>query len=246
MFINIKSKRINYQLTGQGQPIILVHGWGGSIDSLKDLGLLLAKNHQVVLVDLPGFGQSDPSDPNWGVGEYSIFLINFLSSINLSSVIYFGHSFGGSLGIYLASHRPSIIKKLILCDTAYKRTGKVSKTTQRLKILIDKIPLPENLIIFLKKVYYRLFFPGSDLLKLPHLEQNFRKIIYEDLTCYLRKITCPTLILWGEEDRETSKTFTDELKTKIKKSTLKIFPAVGHNLPIVEPEKVYHEILKFL
>ena len=213
---------------------------------MEKLAHLLSANFQTILIDLPGFGQSDPPASNWGVGEYSKFIIDFLSSINLSSIIYFGHSFSGSLGIYLASHYPSKIKKLILCDSSFKRSGKTSTVTKRLKNFIEKIPLSQNLILLLRKIYYRIFFPNSDLLKYPSLEKNFRKIINEDLTQYLKNINCPVLVLWGEEDRETPKTLAFELKEKIKDARLKIFPNISHNLPITNPEKVYSEIKKFL
>ena len=236
MITTIRNKQINYRIVGEGQPFLLVHGWGGSIKSLEALAQLIAKTHQAIILDLPGFGESDLPDENWGVEEYAQFLEEFVKSLGLKKIVYFGHSFGGSLGIYLSSQKDSLIEKLILCGSSYKRENKTSKLAKFLRFLPFDI----------KKIIYRIFFPRSDLLKYPKLEKNFRKIIRQDLTSCLADIKIPTLILWGEKDQETPLALANELKNKISNSFLKLYPQSSHNLPLKNPELIIAEINKFI
>jgi len=77
MKLKITNKIINYEVNGKGEHFLLVHGWGGGSKSLESLGSLLAKKYKVIALDLPGFGKSDKPDPDWGVGEYAQFIIDF-------------------------------------------------------------------------------------------------------------------------------------------------------------------------
>jgi pimeloyl-ACP methyl ester carboxylesterase len=225
---------INYEEKGHGDPILLVHGWGGDHNSFKKLADLIPDAYRVIRIDLPGFGKSDLPKHQWGVEEFGRCLVDFLKTLNIGKVIYFGHSFGGSLGIYLAAHYPKLISKLILCAPSYKREAKKSKG------LLTRLPQPLRIIL------YRVFFPHSDLWRFPRLEPNFRKIVKQDLTIYLSKVKARTLILWGETDRKTPIEQSILLHKEIPNSILKTFPDIGHNLPLQHPELVYQELKKFL
>src|SRR3989338_7668915 len=123
MFITVNGKRLHYEEKGSGEPILFVHGWPASIKSLYRLYQIASQNYRAIIIDLPGFGKSDNPDPDWGVAEYAKFLVEFIDRLNLKPVIFFGHSFGGALGIYIASNYPNYIKRLILCGASYKRTS---------------------------------------------------------------------------------------------------------------------------
>ena len=137
----------------------------------------------------------------------------------------------------MAAKYPNQIKKLILCSASYKRYP--SKTTKISRFFSWLPPL-------FKKIIYKIFFPDSDLYKVPDLEENFRKIVTQDLTSFLQAIKTPTLVLWGGNDKETLIEQAYELHKKINHSRLKIFLETGHNLPLQNPQLVYDEINKFL
>ncbi len=246
MFINIRGKKIHYRMRGQGvRTMILVHGWGGSIESLEKLSCLLSKKYVTITLDLPGFGQSQLPDPDWGVEEYSQVLLGLLKQLGIKKTVYFGHSFGGSLGVYIASHY-QVIDGLILCGASFKRDNVQSQTTKRLKKMFRSAPFLNRFEMLIKKFYYRIFFPNSDLIRYPSLENNFKKIMAEDMTGYLDKIKTKVLVVWGEEDKQTPLDLALLLKKKIPQAKLTVFPDIGHNLPLAFPEKVYQEIDKFL
>ena len=237
MTLNLHGRIINYEVKGIGPVILLIHGWGGSLKSLENLTRLLSVKYKTITLDLPGFGKSEKPDPDWGVKEFARFLIDFICELKLRPVFFFGHSFGGALGLYLAANYPSYIKKLILSGGSYKREKPTSTPISR---LFKWLP------IFIKIIIYKVLYPQSDRFKLPSLEVNFRKIITQDLTPILPSIKLPTLILWGEADIQTPVELAKELNKKVLNSRLKIFPGIGHDLPLKYPEKVYHELTKFL
>ncbi len=227
-------------MEGKGTPIILVHGWGGTAASLRPLAKLLSKNYTTILVDLPGFGKSDPPGPEWGVGEYSRNLVAFVNTLDVGNVIYLGHSFGGALGIHIAARSPHTIKKLVLLAPSYKRNKhRPTLKTQFLKRVFGHIPMA-------KMMYYKIFYPSSDLLKYPRLEANFRKILSQDLSEDTHKIGVPTLILWGATDKYVAPADAQALHENIKGSRLKIFEDKGHGLPLFHPEVVASEVVEFL
>jgi pimeloyl-ACP methyl ester carboxylesterase len=242
--ILVNNKRINYVKEGFGdQVVLLVHGWGGSIDSLKELRQMLAKDYTVYALDLPGFGGSDPPDSDWGIDEYGEILKSFVSSLNLYDLNCIGHSFGGALGIYLAANHKGLIQKLVLLSPAYKRDPK------KQLILSNKIPFYSRIKRYIRpirKIVYRVFVPTSQALDFPQLEHNFIKIIEQDQSHLLSEIKQETLILWGDEDQSTPIENAYLLDESLEKSRLKVYENEGHRLPIIHPEKVYTEILRFL
>lgn len=237
MILDLNDKTISYQIKGKGNPILLVHGWGGSSKSLETLAQLLSGKYKTIIIDLPGFGSSSKPDPSWGIDEYSNLLVDFIDKLNVKPVVFFGHSFGGTLGIFIASKYPSYISKLILCAASYKRNAPSTAKISKYFIWVPPI---------LKIIIYKLLFPQSDLYKIPELQVNFRKIVSRDLTPVLKTIKTPSLILWGEKDSQTPASYALELKKNLNSSRLKIFPEIGHNLPLQHPQLVYQEIKKFI
>lgn len=248
MFITVRGKRVYYEAYGKGSECaVFVHGWGGSHRSLKKLAEKSAKKLYSVILDLPGFGKSQNPDPDWGVGEYAELVAAFMRELKLDRPVFFGHSFGGSLGIYIAANNLYTFSKLILCASSFKRTGKKCRLASGMNRLVNVyVPFLKEALAKTKPWLYKIFFRGSDLTKYPHLESNFRKIVAQDLSALPASITVPTLILWGARDTYTPPEFADELELKISNSKKVIFPHKTHNLPIRYPDCVWNEMKVFL
>lgn len=247
MFIKIDNRKLHYKRIGKGKrSIIFVHGWGGSLYSLHQLATLASDNFSCYLVDLPGFGKSDPPPPQWGIEGYSEAVLCFINQLGIKNPSYVGHSFGGEIGLYLATKNKNLFDSLILCNSAFKRSNKKSLVTTIIRKFFPNGLGHHGLTRRLRELYYRLFHHQSDLTKYPHLEHNFRKIVREDLTQTLTSITTKTLILWGENDSITPVIWAYELKNLIANSTVVVFPNCTHNLPIKHPREVWVEISRFL
>ena len=179
MKIQACSVDVEVEIIGEGSPLLLVHGWGGSRESLRPLGLLLSKQgYKAILLDLPGFGTSEYPPESWGTHEYATCVIDVMKALHIKQYTYFGHSYGGALGIYIAARHPDLIDRLILCNSSYKRTNKKSKL-----VLLKHVVAPLQHLVNtasltrLKMLAYKILYPQSDISRFPHLAQNFKKIM---------------------------------------------------------------------
>ena len=101
--IRINGLETFYQLDGQGDPVVLLHGWGASSQSLSGVAACLAPIFRVLSVDLPGFGWSQAPPVAWGVADYADHVRQLLDEAQIERAALLGHSFGGRIAIRLAS-----------------------------------------------------------------------------------------------------------------------------------------------
>mgnify|MGYP002508523961 CR=1 FL=1 len=120
MIRTVNGIKINYEQKGEGDLIVLLHGWGSNIKLFANLIDLLSKKYTVVAMDMPGFGESEEPPSAWCVDDYVNFVIDFLKDYNTEKIMLLGHSFGGRVIIKLNSRKnlPFEITKVILVDSA--------------------------------------------------------------------------------------------------------------------------------
>lgn len=238
MKIIVSGISTHYQQLGDDtKPVVLfIHGWGGSHQSLYQLALNLQDWYRCILIDLPGFGHTANPPPTWGVPEYSTYICDFLSCLNLAKVTVVGHSFGGAIALNLASNFSQHVSQIIVFAPSWHRKNVINPLN---KSRLRSVPL-------LRKIIYRLFYPNSDLLKYPQLEDNFKRIMSQDLTETVQNIKLPTLIMWGDNDTYVPYSDGQLLHQYIALSAIKIFPDIGHNLPIKYWQLTIASIRSFL
>ena len=256
--IQIKNRTVNYKVikspdSGEKSQskisIFMVHGWGGSSDSLTNLATLLSDAFDSYIIDLPGFGTSDMPDTDWGTLEYaelvSMWIDEIKSKYRVNQSVYFGHSFGGGIGVYLAGQKKQNFDLLMLSGSAVYRNPRIHPIVRILK----KLPFYSNIKSSprkFKRIINRLLGVNSDSHKFEALEPNYRKIITFDLSSYAKAITLPTLILWGNDDEQTPISQAYRLAEDIDDEILKIYPNIGHGLPKLKPELMVEDINKFI
>jgi len=230
MFLNVEGNQVHYEITGHGNPILLLHGWGSSISSFKPVIEWLQKDHKVFALDFPGFGKSDKPKLPWDVSNYSDFLEKFMTQISLQKTDIIAHSFGGRIAIKLAVEKPEKINKLILIDSAGikpRRTFQYYFKTILAKIakIFPKIlGRPGSEI----KTWIYQHIGSKDFQKAGPMRSTFIKVIKEDLTPLLKNIMAPTLLIWGENDRETPVYMAKIMETEIQDAGLVILKNAGH------------------
>ena len=117
-FININGVNIRYNTTGEGDDVLLLHGWGCNIEIWKPIQDGLSKAHRVTAIDFPGFGQSQEPPEVWGVEQYTQCTEQLIEQLQLKKPTLIGHSFGGRVSILLAS-RNNYVGKVILTDAEH-------------------------------------------------------------------------------------------------------------------------------
>ncbi|NLJ57346.1 MAG: alpha/beta hydrolase [Tissierellia bacterium] len=231
MYINIDGININYIDEGEGETVLLLHGWGGSIQTMMPIHNILIDKFRVVTLDLPGFGKSDKPKLPWDSYDYGLCIYKFIKKLNLKDLILFGHSHGGRISIVLAS-KYDLVKKLILINSA----GIIPKRPLKYYIKVYSFKL-------IKKVY--LLLPGKNKEeKLQRLykkfgSQDYRdsegimrqtmvKVINDNLSNLLPLIKVPTLLIWGENDEDTPVYMGEIMEKLIPDSGLVVLKGAGH------------------
>jgi pimeloyl-ACP methyl ester carboxylesterase len=107
---------IKYTITGQGEPMLLVHGHASSQDLWAKVDLPeLRQTYRCYTLDLPGHGASTKPPPHWFTLEnYTQLLVQFCRHFDLTKVVLVGHSMGGLLCLHLALTHPELVARMIL------------------------------------------------------------------------------------------------------------------------------------
>lgn len=216
-----------------GEPVVMLHGWGQSLESLRALGELVSQFHTVYLVDLPGFGNSDEPDEDADTVAYAEIIRQFLLDNNIEKPHLLGHSFGGRVSIRLSSRYPELVKSIILVDSGglkRKVAGRKKLRSHFIKLLSKTTKLLDNLTgSTLFKNWFTPKFGSRDYL---NSSGTMRKVLVravnEDVTEDAQKVSVPTFILWGEKDDETPVEMGERLNELIKNSKLTVLPGKDH------------------
>ncbi len=210
MLKKIKDININYIDYGEGKDtIVLLHGWGQNIEMMKPIGDKLSKNFRIIIVDLPGFGLSEEPKSIWSVYDYVEAIKDLLKELKVTNPIMIGHSFGGKISLAYASKYKT--KKVVTFGSPFKKEiPKLSLKTRILKSL-KKVPLINKFEDFAKKHI------GSTDYK--NASKRMREILVGtvnlDITSDVKKISCPTLLIWGTNDEAVSIDDARELENLI-------------------------------
>src|SRR5437016_2575312 len=121
-YLNVNNFQIRYLDTrSTGNPVLLVHGLGGSIESwINNISKISTEQLRVIVLDLPGFGFSSKPRINYSVSFYTTFIATFLNSLKIrsSSLSIVGCSLGGHIAAEVALNHPNLVSKLVLISPA--------------------------------------------------------------------------------------------------------------------------------
>lgn len=234
MIQKIQGMNLNYEIYGDGFPVLLLHGWGGEINSMLPITNALKNKYKVIVVDFIGHGKSDYPLFPMGVPEYTSIIKELLDNLNLKEIYLIGHSFGGRVGIMLSSTYPNLVKKMILVDSGGIKPKKTFKqlckiysykfTKNFLKVVMFNSKAYQNLM-----VKYRKKAGSSDYNALPeNMKATFVKVVNQDLREYLKEIVAPTLVVWGENDTDTPLYMGEIISNGIKDSGLVVLKNAEH------------------
>ena len=195
---------------GEGDTVVLLHGWGcdhkafdGTFRSLAAVG------HDVLAVDFPGFGKSADVPCDFGIYDFASCIDELIRSLGIGRAVLVGHSFGGRVCLIL-SQRP-YVTKLVLTGCAGLKPR-------------------FSLIKWLKIKWYKLkkrlgiVSPKGGSADFRSLKASMRpvfvRVVNTHLDSLLPTIAVPTLIIWGDKDRETPMYMAKRLKRGIRDSAL--------------------------
>jgi pimeloyl-ACP methyl ester carboxylesterase len=212
-------------------PIVVLHGWGAHIEAVAPILAALEGASDLIALDLPGFGESEPPPEAWDTDEYARFVLAFLDQLGVERAHLVGHSHGGRVSIVLAADRPDRVGRLLLVDAAgippkrgwrYRRRVAVAKFG-RVVARIGGPPgrrLQEQLRA---RVASRDYLEASEAMR-----GTFRAVIAADLRERLPRIGASTLLVWGELDEDTPLWMANVMEGLIPDAGLVVLEGAGH------------------
>jgi pimeloyl-ACP methyl ester carboxylesterase len=232
--------------SGEGPPVVVMHGWGGRIESMVPVLSCLSPDHRVVALDLPGFGSSPLPDGVWGTPDYAAFVRDLLASLGIAQAHFIGHSFGAKVALYLAATHPGLVDKLVLVGSPGLRLP--PSLQARAKRLLSKggravgaLGAPGRKLR--DGLYSRI--ASEDYKHAGPLRPILVKVVNEDLSSMLGRVASPTLLVWGTEDDAVPLSHAKRMEALIPDAGLVSFEGAGHFAYLDEPERFCRVVRSF-
>ena len=212
-------------------PIVVLHGWGAHLEAVGAILAALEGASDLVALDLPGFGESDPPPKAWDAGDYARFVIEFLDELGIQSAHLVGHSHGGRVAIVLATDERERVERLLLVDSAGIRPKRTWRYRRRVAVAklgraVAAVGGPPGKRLqerMRARVASRDYLDASETMR-----GTFRAVIAEDLTDRLPRISAPTLLVWGESDDDTPLWMAHRMEELIPDAGLVVLEGAGH------------------
>lgn len=238
MEITINQLKINYEVAGEGKPLLLLHGWGACIASFAPvIHALSTAGRKVYAIDFPGFGQSDEPKVPMTVKDYAELVASLIEQLDIAGTDIICHSFGGRVSIVLAATHPHLVEKIVFTDAAGLRkkrtlryycrvyTYKLMKRSARNRFLSGFFRL---LGIDVKARVANACSEDYKQLKSDVMRKTFINTVNEDLRRYLPLIQAPSLMVYGENDQDTPVYFGEIMAKEIPDGGLVVLKDAGH------------------
>ncbi|MBX9704444.1 MAG: alpha/beta fold hydrolase [Silvanigrellaceae bacterium] len=268
-FITIGDCKVRYWESGEGhsQTIVLLHGFAMSVESWGENIAALAKHAHVLALDLPGFGKSQMELKKRELDFLPKFLLHFLVTLGLPQICLLGHSMGGKVALRFAQLFPEKLNSLILVSSAgftYKlpfrlltlpllgefliRPNKKGIRSSLSKHMYARASLEEELVESLFQISYLPGY-GRSLLSVLRNSADFigmnRRMI-QRIRRDLKKVTMPTLLIWGEQDQLSTLQEAHSAYKGIQNAKLVVFDHCGHFPQLEHPKKFTETVLSFI
>ncbi len=228
--INVNDVNINYEVYGDGDPLIFIPGIVSNIYEYKKILTPLSKHFKLIAVDNRGTGKSDkPKLPKYTIEMMADDVIGVMDNLKLEKVHVIGISMGGNVAISLYCRNPKRINSLILIST-YAKRPETSKVEQSLKQVL-KVPIFRGV--------------GKHHQPLHIAKLQLAAISNFDYTDRLKNIKAPTLIIHGNRDKLVPYKYAENLHGGIKDSRL-IKITGGHLFFFIKTTQFVNAISEFV
>jgi len=248
MQIIVQGLMTHYESYGSGKQVLILHGWADTGRNWRAIARRLSRTYEVIVPDLPGFGGTEAPKSVWGLEDYAKFVGSFIAKAGFVPYAIVGHSNGGAIAIRgVSSDMLHPTKLVLLASAGIRDEAHGRKNAWRLLAKAGKIaatPLPSSARNRLRSRLYRA--AGSDMLIAEHLQETFKRVVSDDVRNDTRRVTMPTLLLYGENDSSTPPRFGEMLSRPMADATFRTIQGAGHLIQIDEPDSVVRFMEEFL
>ena len=231
--------RIQSEHMGTGRPVVLLHGLSGSCRWWRFTSPALARRYAVHIPELVGFGGSRRPGRQPDVPELAAVMAEWLREMGLADVGLIGHSMGGQLAIHIAAehHMP---ERLALVDASgMPREWRLREAGRFVARALP--PRSWGSPTFVPTIAVDALRAGPRALLLAT-----RHLLSDDVTGLLERITCPTLLIWGDLDPIIPLEHGRAMQERIAGSRLVVLSDAAHNPMADRPAEFNRVLLEFL
>ncbi len=257
--VSVTDSNLNVEVRGNPDdpPVLLLHGWGRSLQDLRPLAQALTDACWTHAVDLPGHGASPPPPEPWGVPEHARLLHDYIRTEIQSSTTVVGHSNGGRIALYMAGtpEHASAIDRLALVSPSgvepdrswayHVRSGLATALKTPVRALPSSLQAPAE--DWLRhSLAWRLLGSADYNAQTGVMRTTFVKTVNDHLDEELEHIQVPTLLFWGTEDEAISRRQMERMTAKIDDCGLVELDGADHFGHLDQPETVQAGLRHFL
>jgi pimeloyl-ACP methyl ester carboxylesterase len=237
-FVEVGGHKARVLEAGRGDPVVVLHGWGGRIESMAPVISCLSDRFAVTAIDLPGFGESPVPAGAWGTADYAEFISDLCVERGIDRARFVGHSFGAKVSIYLAATHDRLVEKLVLTGSSGLTSApsfkvRAKRGVSRAARFAGRFGTPGERVR--SAVYRRI--ASQDYRDAGPLKPILVKVVNEDVSHFLPRINVPTLLVWGTEDDAVPVTHARQMEELIPDAGLVLFEGVGHFAYLDESER---------
>jgi pimeloyl-ACP methyl ester carboxylesterase len=273
-FLDVHGINMHVKVSGEGEPIFLIHGSFSSLHTWEAWEKELSKYFMTISMDLPGHGLTGPDEKGrYGTADYANFIFGIAELLGIDEFHVAGNSMGGGVALKMAADQPNKILSLNLIDASGAPAKQISESSSPSRSnssgaaifkvarnpLVNKILLKCTPKVLFKWNLEQVYFDPNKITEEQVtryyeliLREGNRRATLDRLTSRkshqvdFGKIKMPVLIMWGAGDRWIPLSSGERLKDTIPGATLKVFQNAGH-VPMEEiPTETVLEYLHFL
>jgi len=260
-FVDVGGARLYYYASGTrgtGEPIVFIHGFPTSSHLWSDVATLTPKGHRVVVLDLLGYGRSDPPAPgiDLSIRAHADRVVTLLDALGINYATIVGHDVGGGIAQSLAIRHPTRVSRLCLINAVAfdDWPGREVKLVRATMPLTRHLPATWILSVLRADLLrgYVVSARGAhsiDQFVRPFVSEAGRDVLVAHLAALdsaetkalaprLKDIVAPTAIVWGAEDPFLAAAIGRRLADAIPGATLDVVPDIRHFTPDEAPERV--------
>lgn len=253
---------ISYMRIGAGQPVVFLQGSGpgasGWMNFRYNVQYFVDSGFEVIIPDLPGFGDSDKPDTDYTLDFFVATVVQFLDQLDLAQVALIGNSLGGAVSLGVALAHPDPVSKLILMGCGGLEDVEVYFQTMEGIQAMTKVPLgsPEFTPAYLKEVLQLIVFDPAHITD-ELIEERFRILKTQNASVFgrmripniadqLPRIQVPVLGFWGAQDKFCPISGAEKLVKGCSNARMITLSQCGHWVMIEYAELFNRECVAFL
>ncbi len=246
-FVDVQGVHVRYRMLGEGPTVVLIHGYGASLDSWSGVAEVIAQRHKVIAIDLKGFGWTSRPPGDYSPAAQAHLVWDVLDHLGVGDAALVGHSWGSSVVLAMALESPRRVRRIALYSAyvydeqvpsffrwAQTGAGEALFSLYYQQRIDERVPLAyhdERWITQARvdRVIGEMDRPGTVAAALATARGHH----FAAQVARYPSIDRPVLLLWGADDQVTPLRFGQRLASELPDAALEVYPACGH-IPMVE------------